>query len=73
MEENETRRELDDAVAGLQALGRGQRKDQLRAVRRALGLSEAALARERGVQVREIFRVEGRTAGAAGAARATLG
>jgi transcriptional regulator with XRE-family HTH domain len=55
---NETGPVREDAVAELQAMGRAQRKDQLRAVRRALGLSAAALARERGLQVREIFRQE---------------
>ena len=54
----ESQRVWDDAVAELQAMARAQRKDQLRAVRRALGVSAAALSQERGLQAREIFRLE---------------
>jgi predicted DNA-binding mobile mystery protein A len=56
----ESWRGLEDAVAGFQAARQamgGQRK-WLRAMRRALGISAAELARSRGVRVREIFRLE---------------
>ncbi len=61
MVKSESWRGLENAVAGFQAARRamGGQRPWLRAVRRALGISAAKLARRRGVRVREIFRLEG--------------